>query len=273
MRKIYHFDASGVSLRYEYRSNDWTLNVRLASFNSNSSQILRLADDDTIVSKVPSIHLLIKQCQLRDLLQNQAAFGASGQWLLVWATGISSDCCYFWDVSTHPAVLHGMGRYHKLCLTLIHCCCVLTAVQDCAASTKFSIMPYPSLPVCVLHESHGATFVAQAFISDPSLPRARQVIGLPNLLAACVLEDHSLFCLSKGKWPLNDSKIHRFPLVQGSDDRGLIVSSSTELGTAKSSVNHTARIVLVSTANEITVLICTTKGKIFKYRGVDGNAK
>ncbi|KAL8796007.1 MAG: hypothetical protein Q9195_001583 [Heterodermia aff. obscurata] len=138
---------------------------------------------------------------------------------------------------------------------------------DSAASTEFSILPYTSLPVCVLHESHGNTFVGQAFLSEPSLPRARQAIGLPNLMAACVLQDHSLFCVSKGKWLFSDREIHQLPLVQESDGRRLVVSHSSELGTAKPSVSQTARIALVSMETEITVLICTIKGEIFKYRG------
>ena len=127
--------------------------------------------------------------------------------------------------------------------------------------------PYTSLPACVLRESHGNTFVVQAFLSEPSLPRARQAIGLPNLLAACVLQDHSLLCVSKGKWPFSDREIHQFPLVQRGDDRRLVVSNSSGLGTAKSSVSQTARLVLVSTAGALTVLICTMQGKVFKYRG------
>ena len=127
--------------------------------------------------------------------------------------------------------------------------------------------PYTSLPACVLRESHGDTFIVQAFLSEPSLPRVRQAIGLPNLLAACVLQDHSLLCVSKGKWPFSDREIHQFPLVQGGDDRRLVVSNSSGLGTAKSSVSQTARLVLVSTAGALTVLICTMKGKVFKYQG------
>ena len=188
----------------------------------------------------------------------------------MWATGISSDCCYFWDVSTHPAVLHGTGRYHKVCFTFTRRYCfaiILTSVQDSAASTIFSMWPYDSVPACVLRESRGDTFVAQAFLSEPSIPRARQAIGLPNLLAACVLQDHSLLCVSKGKWLFSDREIHRFPLVQGGDDRRLVVSNSSGLGTAKTSVSQTARLVLVSTAGVLTFLICTIKGKVFKFRG------
>lgn len=127
--------------------------------------------------------------------------------------------------------------------------------------------PYNSAPACVLRESHGDTFVAQAFLSGPSLPRARQAIGLPNLLAACVLQDHSLVCVSKGKWPFSDREIHQFPLVQGDDDRRCVESNSSGLGTAKTSVDQTARLVLVSTAGVLTVLICTMKGELFKYQG------
>ena len=51
---------------------------------------------------------------------NEAAFGASGQWLCVWATGAKYDHCYFWDVTKRPPGLDGKGYYEKVSYRMRH---------------------------------------------------------------------------------------------------------------------------------------------------------
>ena len=77
--------------------------------SSNEIETLHLADTDTI---------------------NQAAFGVNGQWLCVWATGASSDSCYFWDVSAPKATLYGKGLYRKVCSPMLIFCAgaILTSI-------------------------------------------------------------------------------------------------------------------------------------------------
>lgn len=140
--------------------------------------------------------------------------------------------------------------------------------QDSAASTIFSIWPYPSLPACVLRESHGATFVAQAFFSERERPRPREPIGLPDLLTACVIDDQSLLCVSnRGLSTLRGTKLHQYRLVQGGNDRRKISGHSSGLGTAKISKSPITMTVSTSAVGVVNILICTISGELLKYRG------
>ena len=195
---------------------------------------------------------------------NQAAFGASGQWLLVWATG-ETDCCYIWDVSSFPATLHGKDHFKKVSASHIsglYCLSIHMTTQDKTASTMFTIWPYPSLPACILRESHGGTFVAQTSLSEQ--PRSREPLGIPNFLTACVIDDHSLLCVSNPR-PLSKN-LHRYQLTREPNHRREIFGPASRLGTAKVGKNQITRMISISTVGVVVILICTNGGEVYKYQ-------
>ena len=139
---------------------------------------------------------------------------------------------------------------------------VLKAPND---SKDFTLWPYESIPACIVHDSHGSTFVIQPSSYPPQQPQLRQSLGIPSALVACVVQDDLLICIQKRSLPGRNRRIFEYELPKESDEQCLISKSSSGLAKVERSVDETAKVAIQLDEGQLLLILCTTKGEILKF--------
>ena len=156
-----------------------------------------------------------------------------------------------------------MRRY----LSILVFVCTITEILKAANDSKdFALWPYKSIPACIVHNSHGSTFVIQPSNHPQQQLQRRQSLGIPSALVARVVQDNILICIQKGHPMGFKHQIFEYELSKGTDGQFLIIKSSTGLASVKRSVDETAKAAIWRDGDQLLLILCTMKGEILKYR-------
>ena len=155
-----------------------------------------------------------------------------------------------------------MRRYPCILVSIYTITEVLKAPSD---SKDFTLWPYVSIPACIVHNSHGSTFVIQPSSHPQQRPLRRQPLGIPSALVARVVQDDILICIQKGPLKGLKHQICEYELSRGPDGHFLITKSSSGLASVERSVDESAKAAVQIHEGQLLLVLCTMKGEILKY--------
>ena len=121
------------------------------------------------------------------------------------------------------------------------------------------------MPACIVHNSHGSTFVIHPNNDPQQQPQKRQSLAIHSVLVGRVARDNVLICIQKGLLKGLKHKIFEYELSKGTDGRFLITKSSAGLASVEHSVDETAKMALGLNEDQLLLIICTMKGEILRY--------
>ena len=155
-----------------------------------------------------------------------------------------------------------MRRYHSILISICRITEILKAPDD---SKDFTLWPYESIPACIIHNSHGSTFVMQPGSNPENQRQRRQSLGIPSALVARVVQDNILICIQKGRMKGLKPQIFDYELSKGTDGHFHITKPKSGLGSVERSVDETARVAIWIDGGQLQLVLCTMKGEILKY--------
>ena len=153
-----------------------------------------------------------------------------------------------------------MRRYLSVLVSIWRITEILKAPDD---SKDFTLWPYESIPACVVHNSHGSTFVIQPSSNPEQQLQRRQSLGIPSALVARVVQDKILICIQKGR--ILKPQIFEYELSKGTDGHFHITKPKSSLGSVERSVDETAKVAIWIDGGQLILVLCTMKGEILKY--------
>ena len=154
-----------------------------------------------------------------------------------------------------------MRRYLSVLISICSITEILKAPDD---SNHFTLWPYESIPACIVHNSHGSTFVIQPS-SNPGQKLQRQSLGIPSALVACVVQDNILICIQKGPIKGLKRQICEYEVVKGTDGHFVITKSKSALAWVERSVDETAKLAVRIDEGQLLLVLCTKDGEILRY--------
>ena len=156
-----------------------------------------------------------------------------------------------------------MRRYLSILISVCKTTEILKAAND---SKDFTLWPYETIPACVVHNSHGSTFVIQPSNHAQQQPQRRQSLGIPSALVARVVQDNILICIQQeGLLKGLKHQIFEYKLSKETDGHILISKSSAGLTSVERSVDETAKAAVRLHGGQLLLILCTMKGEILKY--------
>ena len=155
-----------------------------------------------------------------------------------------------------------MRRYLSILISVYTTTEILKAAND---SKDFTLWPYESIPACIVHNSHGGTFVIHPNSDPQQQPQKRQALAIPSALVARVARDNVLICIQKGFLEGLNHQISEYELSQGSDGHFIITESRARLVSVKRSVDETAKAALGLYEGQLLLILCTMKGELLRY--------
>ena len=155
-----------------------------------------------------------------------------------------------------------MRRYLSVLISVYTITEILKAAND---SKDFTLWPYESMPACIVHNSHGSTFVIHPNSDPQQQPQKRKSLAIPSALIGRVARDNVLICIQQGPLKGLKHKIFEYELSKGTDGHFFIKKSSAGLASVENSVDETAKTALGVYEGQLLLTLCTMKGEISRY--------